>query len=145
MAAAPLRLRLAKDLSALEPARQAVLDFLLPSAPSARAVYAVELVLEEMLSNQIKYAFSEGHEPSAGAEPMIELTVWTEPGAVMLQFEDNGVAFDPLQAAAPVAPTSIDVAPVGGLGVVLVRKFVSSATYQRREDRNRLTLGVALA
>ena len=145
MAAAPLHLRLAKNLSALEPARQAVLDFLLQNAPSARAVYAVELVLEEVLSNQIKYAFSEGDERSAGAEPLIELTVWTEPGAVMLQFEDNGMAFDPLQAAAPAAPASIDVAPVGGLGVVLVRKFVSSATYQRREDRNRLTLGVALA
>lgn len=144
MGTPPLRLQLANDLSALEPARLAVVDYLLPHAPSPRAIYAVELVLEEVLSNQIKYAFSADAEHGAGADPLLELTVWTEPGAVMLQFEDNGAAFDPLQAAAPVAPTSIDVAPVGGLGVVLVRKFASSATYQRREGRNCLTIGVAL-
>ncbi len=144
MGTPPLRLQLANDLSALEPARLAVVDYLLPHAPSPRAIYAVELVLEEVLSNQIKYAFSAGAEHAAGADPLLELTVWTEPGAVMLQFEDNGAAVDPLQAAAPVAPTSIDVAPVGGLGVVLVRKFASSATYQRREGRNCLTIGVAL-
>lgn len=139
----PLRLRLAKDLGALEPARLAVLDYLLPHGPSARAVYAVELVLEEVLSNQIKYAF--GDVAGAGPEPIIELSAWTQPGNVMLQFEDTGLAFDPLQAAAPLPPASIDVAPVGGLGVVLVRKFASSASYQRRDGRNCLTIGVALA
>jgi len=145
MGTAPLRLRLANDLGVLELARLAVLDYLLPLGPSARAVYAVELVLEEVLSNQVKYAFDAGADAGAGPEPVIELTAWTEPGTVMLQFEDSGVAFDPLQAAAPVAPTSIDVAPVGGLGVVLVRRFASSASYQRREGRNFLTVGVALA
>lgn len=145
MGAAPLRLQLAKDLSALEPARLAVLDFLLPHGPSARAVYAVELVLEEVLSNQVKYAFSDGAAATASPDPLIELTAWTDGGNVMLQFEDSGVAFDPLQAAAPVVPTSIDLAPVGGLGVVLVRKFASSASYQRRDGRNCLTIGVALA
>ena len=144
MGTAQLRLQLANDLSALEPARLAVLDFLLPHGPSARAVYAVELILEEVLSNQVKYAFSDGDAPGERPEPRIELTAWTELGNLMLQFEDSGVAFDPLQAEAPLPPTSIDVAPVGGLGVVLVRKFASSASYQRRAGRNCLTLGVAL-
>ena len=145
MGSVPLRLQLANDLSALEPARLAVLDFLLPHEPSARAVYAVELILEEVLSNQVKYAFRDGAAPTTTSDPLIELTAWTEGGSVMLQFKDSGVAFDPLQAVAPVPPTSIDVAPVGGLGVVLVRKFASCASYQRRDGRNCLTIGVALA
>lgn len=145
MADAPLRLQLANDLGALEPARLAVLEFLLPHAPSARALYAVELVLEEVLSNQVKYAFSRGDGRSPDAAPLIALSAWTETGSVMLQFEDNGAAFDPLQAASPLPPASIDVAPVGGLGVMLVRKFASSMTYQRLEGRNCLTIGVALA
>jgi anti-sigma regulatory factor (Ser/Thr protein kinase) len=145
MGTAPLRLQLANNLDALEPARLAVLDYLLPHAPSPRAVYAVELVLEEVLSNQVKYAFSDGPAAGADQQPPIELTAWTEPGTVMLQFEDSGVAFDPLQATAPVPPASIDVAPVGGLGVVLVRKFAASASYERRDGRNCLTIGVALA
>lgn len=139
MADAPLRLQVAADLGALEPTRLAVLNYLQPQAPSARALYAIELVLEEVLSNQIKYA-------SAGtAEPDIELTLRLEPGTVLLHFEDSGVAFDPLRAAAPLPPASIDVAPIGGLGLVLVRKFASSTSYQRRAGRNCLTIGVALA
>lgn len=145
MDAAPLRLQLANDLSALEPTRLALLDYLLPHGPSARAVYAVELVLEEVLSNQVKYAFNSSDAAGARPEPLIEFSAWTEAGTVMLKFVDSGVAFDPLQAEAPVPPTSIDVAPVGGLGVVLVRKFAASASYQRRDDRNCLTIGVALA
>ena len=139
MADAPLRLQVANHLDALEPARLAVLNYLQPQAPSARAVYAIELVLEEVLSNQIKYASAD----AAGAG--IELTASLAHGSVLLHFEDSGVAFDPLQAAAPLPPASIDVAPVGGLGLVLVRKFASSTSYQRREGRNCLTIGVALA
>jgi anti-sigma regulatory factor (Ser/Thr protein kinase) len=134
-----LRLQLANDRSALEPARLAVLAFLAPFSPSARAVYAIELVLEEVLTNEIKYAFDDR------AEHSIELTVGLEPEAVVLHFEDGGVAFDPLQASAPPAPTTLDDAPVGGLGLVLVRSFATSATYERRDGRNCLTIAVALA
>ena len=134
-----LRLHLANDRTALEPARLAVLDFLAPFSPSARTVYAVELVLEEVLTNEIKYAFDDT------AEHPIELTVRLEPETVVLHFEDSGKAFDPLQASAPQAPTTVDDAPVGGLGLVLVRSFAASASYQRRDARNCLTIAVALA
>ena len=134
-----LRLHLANDRTALEPARLAVLDFLAPFSPSARTVYAVELVLEEVLTNEIKYAFDDT------AEHPIELTVRLEPEVVVLHFEDGGKAFDPLQASAPQAPTTVDDAPVGGLGLVLVRSFAASAAYERRDGRNCLTIGVALA
>ena len=144
MGAASLRLRLADDTAALEPARLAVLEFLAPFALGPRAVYAVELVLEEVLSNEIKYAFAASADNSTRAERGIELTVRVEPGAVVLHFEDGGVAFDPLQAQVPVPPTSLADAPVGGLGLVLVRKFAQSAAYERREGRNCLTIGVAL-
>lgn len=138
MSAAPLRLHLANERAALEPARLAVLAFLAPFSPSPRTVYAIELVLEEVLTNEIKYAFDDH------AEHPIELTVRLEPDAVVLRFEDGGVAFDPLQASAPQAPTSVDDAPVGGLGLVLVRSFATSASYERRDGRNCLTIGVAL-
>ena len=71
-----LRLQLASDRTALEPARLAVLDFLAPFSPSARTVYAIELVLEEVLTNEIKYAFDDH------AEHPIDLTVRLEPDAL---------------------------------------------------------------
>lgn len=134
--AAGLRLQVAPDRSALEPARLAVLAYLAPHAMSAAAVYAVELVLEEVLSNQIKYAFTE-HAATA-----LSLSVDVQAGAIVIGFEDDGRAFDPLQAAAPAPPTSIEQATVGGLGLVLVQRFATSARYERVGGRNRLTIAI---
>ena len=133
-----LKLRLAGDDAALEPTRLAVLNFLQPFAPSARAAYAVELVLEELLTNHFKYATAHR------ADAVLELTLQLEPGAVVLHFADDGAPFDPLQAPAPPVPASIGEARVGGLGLVLIRRFARSATYEHRDGRNCLTVSVAL-
>ena len=128
-----LKLRLADGSTALETARLAVLDYLAPFAPSAKAVYAIELVLEEVLTNQFKYA----------AAP-IDLVLRVEAGLAVLQFEDGGAAFDPLQAPTPPVPASLDDALIGGLGLMLVRRFAKTASYERMGEVNCLTIGVAL-
>jgi len=137
--ASRLQLRLASDCEALEPARQAVLDFLAPHALNPRTIFNVELVLEETLSNQIKYAFN------GAAGRSIELTVQVDADRVAMRFEDDGVAFDPLRARAPVLPSAIEEAVPGGLGLMLVRKFAQSVDYERRDGRNCLTIAVARA
>ena len=130
-----LRLQVS-DIHALESTRLAVLDFLAPFAPDARTVYAVELVLEEVLSNQFKYAFADAV-PQA-----VALGVWVEGGEIELSFEDSGVAFDPLHAPELPVPASIDEAPIGGLGLMLVRRFATSAAYERSAGRNLLTVRI---
>lgn len=134
--AAGLRLRVGPGLPALESTRQAVLDHLAPFAPGDGAVYAVELVLEEVLTNEFKYAFDDGTAP----EVQVELGV--EGSDIVLAFEDAGRPFDPLQATAPRRPASIAEAPVGGLGLVLVKRFAKSLAYQRLAGRNRLRIAI---
>lgn len=134
--ATSLRLQVEPDRTALEPTRLTVLAFLAPHALSARAVYAIELILEEVLSNQIKYAFADG-----AVEP-IGLSVNVTANRIELRFEDRGVAFDPLQAPAPPGARSIEEARVGGLGLGLVRQFSHLAHYQRRDGVNRLSLSI---
>jgi anti-sigma regulatory factor (Ser/Thr protein kinase) len=135
--AGTLDLALTADRQALEPARQAVLHFLQPWALDARAVFNVELVLEETLLNASLHAF-DGPGPHA-----LALRVQVQPTDVLLCFEDAGRAFDPLQAAAPRAPASIAEAPVGGLGLMLVRKVARSVEYRRLGGRNQLAITVA--
>jgi anti-sigma regulatory factor (Ser/Thr protein kinase) len=135
--AAHLRLALNNERSALEPARLAVLQFLSPWALSAQVIYRVELVLEEILVNAVSYAF-----PDGGAHS-IELAVEVHPDSVVLRFEDDGVAFDPLQAPEPPEPTTIDVAKPGGRGLMLVRKFAKALAYERSQGRNHVTIGIA--
>jgi len=70
---------------------------------------------------------------------MVEL----EPDEIVLRFDDNGKVFNPLDAPAPTLPGSIEAAVPGGLGLVLVRRFAESVDYERRDGRNRLTIGVS--
>jgi anti-sigma regulatory factor (Ser/Thr protein kinase) len=133
-----LRLTLANERAMLESTRLAVVDFLTGRRLSARTVFGVELILEEVLTNMIKYAFSDG------ARHMIDVSVQIDPDQVVMQFEDGGLAFDPLRATAPATPpTSLDNVVPGGLGLVLLRKFAKTVAYERRDSRNRLTVAVA--
>jgi serine/threonine-protein kinase RsbW len=124
-------------IDALDACRRAVLDFLAPHGLGAQAIYNVELVLEEILVNAITHGW-----PDAREHP-IDLTVEAEATRVLLIFEDDGVEFDPQRSGIAPAPGSIDSAPIGGRGLLLVRKAACSIDYRRAGGRNRLAIGVA--
>jgi serine/threonine-protein kinase RsbW len=135
--AARLTLSVPGRIDALEPCRRALLDFLAPQGLGPQAIYNIELVLEETLSNLISHG-----RPDA-REHRIDLGVEVLPDRVLLSFEDDGPAFDPRRAVAPAAPASIDRTPIGGRGLLLVRRAACSIDYERAGGRNRLTIGVA--
>lgn len=132
-----LLLTLTNDRDGFDETRLAVLRLLAPHAPSPQLLFNVELILEETLMNVIWHAF-----PDDEAHP-ITLSVQVEPDDIVMHFEDDGIAFDPLLAPAPTLPTSIDKAVPGGLGLMLVRKFARSVGYERNAGRNCLTVRVA--
>jgi anti-sigma regulatory factor (Ser/Thr protein kinase) len=136
---AHLRLELPSSQAACELARLRVNEFLAPFSPSPRAVFRVELVLEEVLTNQLKYAFTDGR------PHVLVLQLQVADGLVQLCFEDEGAEFDPLQWQPAGLPATLAQARPGGLGLTLVRKYAQSARYERQDGRNRLMLAVALA
>jgi serine/threonine-protein kinase RsbW len=100
------------------------------------ARHNAELVFEEVASNVVRH----GH----AAE--IELSLDREPAtnAIILTFEDAGPPFDPLQHPTPTLPTSLEDAPLGGLGLLLVRKVSTRLDYERTPaETNRLTVTLA--
>ncbi|MCV2354604.1 ATP-binding protein [Paucibacter sp. B2R-40] len=131
-----LSLSLPNRLESLETARLALLAYLAPQALPAKVLFNLELVLEESLMNASLHAFKD-----AGLH-LIDLSAWCDDEAVYLRFEDDGMAFDPEQAAEPVLPKSIAEASPGGLGLMLVRKRAKSVAYSRSEGRNRLTIAL---
>jgi anti-sigma regulatory factor (Ser/Thr protein kinase) len=139
LSSARLQLTLSNSRQDLEPARQAVLDFLEAQTTLSTVIFKMELILEETLMNIIWHAFNDQE-----THP-IDLTIELEPGVIVMQFEDDGVEFNPLLALAPALPSSIDMAEVGGLGLMLVRKFAQSMTYERANNRNCLRIKVAAA
>jgi len=122
---------------ALEPARQAVIEFLAAFDLSPRTLFNVELVLEETLLNAMLHAFGDG------AVHVIVLQVRLTADDVELTFEDDGLAFNPTQAAVAARPASIERARPGGLGLMLVRKLARSVAYERRDGLNSLLIRVA--
>lgn len=97
--------------------------------------YKVKLVLEEILTNIVKYAFNnaEFHE--------IAVRLTLNNAALTIEFTDDGRAFDPLMVQPPQLKNFTIDSREGGLGIHLVRNAATSITYRRAEGRNLLTVG----
>ena len=94
----------------------------------------LNLVLEEMVSNIIFYAYPEGTEAS------IELTAESDGKELTFVLSDQGQAFDPTLKE----DTDMDVNPaerdLGGMGIYVVKNIMNKVTYQRLEGKNLLTM-----
>lgn len=53
------------------------------------------------------------------------------PDAMQLAFEDDGLAFDPLDAPDPVPAASLVDAPTGGCGLMFTQRVLRWAVYER--------------
>ncbi len=102
-----------------------------------RTIYISNLVLEEVLTNVIKYAYDD----EGSHEISVELTL--DPRDVQIVFEDDGCEFNPLSVPTPALNGPITDCEPGGLGIHLVRKLSSSMDYSRTGGVNRLTIRLA--
>lgn len=90
----------------------------------------VGIVVDEVMNNQISYAFS------GVARPQITVSVSLREGEAELCFADNGIAFDPLH---DVTEEDLERSE-GGLGLQFVKAFTDNQRYERRAGRNYLYL-----
>jgi anti-sigma regulatory factor (Ser/Thr protein kinase) len=135
---AALELRVQATPGSIDETRRRVLDHL-RAAPGIdlgqRTVYAVELVLEEWLTNVFRH----------GGRPRVELQVTADVTGVVMRFADDGPAFDPTAHAQPARPASLDEAEPGGLGLLLIERYASRWSHVREHGRNVLSVTVDLA
>lgn len=98
--------------------------------------FALELSLEEALTNVVSYGFQD-----SAADPQIRIECYRLPeGRVAVRLIDNGIPFDPTTIAEPEVPASIEDAKIGGHGVQLMRNFLETLAYAREGGENQLTL-----
>lgn len=102
------------------------------------AVFVLELVLEEMLSNTIKY----GYDDAAVHE--LDVTIAIKPPHLLICFEDDGREFDPRNAPEPPKDVPLQQMKIGGLGIHLVRKMSARLDYRRENGRNFLEILIPL-
>ncbi len=94
----------------------------------------LNLVLEEALTNIIRYAYPDGREE--------KVLVVAESDAMKLVFVlmDGGIAFDPTQLPDADISLSVKERPIGGLGFFLIRQMMDKVEYRRDGGMNVLTL-----
>ena len=92
----------------------------------------LQLVVEEVLTNVVKYSGAAGMDLPA--------RVWWSMSASELElgFEDPGVPFDPL--GEDESSLDDDDRCEGGMGILLVRALADTIRYSREHDRNCLAL-----
>ena len=116
------------DIGGLEIARLQARQFLENNHVDEHTVAGVELVIEEAVTNTLRY----GYEVTDAEEHTIELDLQIEPAEVRLLIVDDAKAFDPMDADAILLPETLDDAQGGGLGLLMSRTTASSMAVARR-------------
>ena len=95
--------------------------------------HTLAVVMEEVVLNVIRYAT-----PSERAPLMVAMTA--EPGHFQASVRDRGQPFNPLDREEPDVTLDLDSRPIGGLGILMTKKLMSSVDYKREDGCNLLTL-----
>ena len=93
------------------------------------------IVFDEILSNIAKYAYK-------GEKKNIDVGCdYDEKNKKLtFKFEDFGTEFNPLGVKEADTTASADDRPIGGLGIFIVKNFMDDVVYERKNDKNILTL-----
>ena len=97
-------------------------------------VASVNLAIDELLSNVINHAYDDAETHH------IQLTVSVAGDLLTLSIDDEGKAFNPIEAPMPDLDLPIEKRPVGGLGIFLVKSMADTLEYRREHGHNILTL-----
>ena len=128
---------LTNDLVEIPRLAEAVELFVEPFSPSMKDMLAIQLALEEAVTNIIDHGYK-AHAP--GTRSFTVALSAPEAARIRMVVTDDAPAYDPLARPAVNLDLPIEERPIGGLGVHLVKNLMQHAHYERRGNQNVLTL-----
>ena len=129
-----LRLNVPSTVEAIRPATEQAEAWLAGHQVSFEAMYLASLTIEELVTNCIKYGYSDTDEHT------VEIVFSVVDGVLTIDVMDDGNPFNPLEAPGPDFSVAAEQRPIGGLGLHLLRELSDEQRYERRDGTNRLTL-----
>ena len=99
-----------------------------------RAAYAVNLAIDEILTNTIEYGYQDDE------RHRIEVIVRVEEESLVVVIVDDSLPFDLGIAPERDLDASLEDTALGGLGLFLVHQMMDSVDYRREEGCNVVTL-----
>jgi serine/threonine-protein kinase RsbW len=100
----------------------------------AQAIVQLQVALDEIVSNVIKYSWVDGGKHDI----LVRITI--DDDGVALDIFDDGEPFDPRGVPEPLPSLAGKRPEPGGVGIRMVRKLVDDFAYQRIDARNHTTL-----
>lgn len=100
----------------------------------SRALYSVNLALDEVVSNIVLY----GYEDSNDDPIVVKMEIRGKD--LMASVEDSGREFDPLSLPTPDLSAPLEDRQIGGLGIHLMRSLMDGVEYRRADGKNVLTM-----
>ena len=101
---------------------------------SPEIAYAVNLSIDEILTNTISYGYADD-EPHR-----IEIVLRLEADSLVVLIRDDSAPFDLSTTPEADIEASLDEREVGGLGLFLVHQMMDKVEYERDEGGNLVTL-----
>jgi anti-sigma regulatory factor (Ser/Thr protein kinase) len=131
-------LRLRNELDELDRLNARVAEFVEAHQLHPQVAFTLDLVIEEMLTNTIKYGYDD-----PGPHDL-DVRIELQPPHLLVHLEDDGHPFDPRAAPEPPKGVPLRDMKIGGLGIHLVRNMTARLDYRRENDRNILDILIPL-
>jgi len=129
-----MTLEIKNSIDAVPPAIDAATAWLMQRQATSADVWFVSLAIDELVTNSIKYGWTDS------LEHVIQVELEIADGQLAITVRDDGQPFNPLDVPEPDLSGDIDERQIGGLGIHLLRKVSDAMTYERRDDRNQVVL-----
>jgi serine/threonine-protein kinase RsbW len=104
-----------------------------------KCLFEINLGLDELFTNIISYGFEDE------SEHQIKFSLAKEKETLVVEVEDDGKPFNPLDVASPEVSLDLDEVNIGGMGIHLIKKMMDDIVYQRVEGKNKLVLKKCVA
>ena len=100
-----------------------------------KTVMQINVAIDELFSNIVNYGYPDGPGPIS-----VRFVERTDPKAVYIRFEDEGIPYNPLTKEDPDITLSADERSIGGLGIFVVKKTMDDVRYKYENGKNILTV-----
>ncbi|MBP0972497.1 MAG: ATP-binding protein [Oscillospiraceae bacterium] len=100
-----------------------------------REQMAIDVAVDELFANIAQYAYS----PDTGYAT-VRVDVLNDPLSVEVTFIDNGKQYDPLAKEDPDTTLSVEDRPIGGMGILIVKRSMDTVNYEYKDGKNILTI-----
>ena len=127
---------IANDFANLCGLMEGATQFLESQSVDAQAVYRINLALEEMVTNIIKYGYDEP------GRHKIEITLEVGAKEVSLVIVDDGHDFNPILHERKPPAEKLEDREIGGLGIHLMKKLLDHMEHRREGGRNILGIKI---